>query len=72
MNSDALAKLEHDILTNINSLRDKVINMKDIVIKRLLEEIKNLHQRCRNLENKLVSTEYSLNQLEQCGRQKIV
>ena len=44
MNSDALAKLEHDILTNINSLRDKVINMKDTVIKRLLEEIKNLHQ----------------------------
>ena len=61
MNGDALAKLGHNILTNINSLRDKVINMKDRMIERLLEENKNPFQKCSNIVNTLVSTESSLN-----------
>ena len=68
MNGDALAKLEHNILTNINSLRDKVINMKDTMIKRLLEENKNPFQKCSNIVNTLIRTESSLNQLEQYGQ----
>ena len=56
MNGDALAKLGHNILTNINSLRDKVINMKDRMIERLLEENKNPFQKCSNIVNTLVST----------------
>ena len=66
---DALAKLEHNILTNVNRMRYEVINMKATVSKRLLEKKKNLHQQCSDLEYKLVSTESSLNQLEQYGRQ---
>ena len=45
MNGDALAKLKD----NINYLRDKVINMKDTVIKRLPEEKKHLHQNCSDI-----------------------
>ena len=42
--------------------------MKETVIKRLLQENKNLCQKCSDLENKLISTESYLNQLEQYGQ----
>ena len=42
MNGYTLAKLEQ--ILDINSLRDQVINMKDMVIKRQLEENKKLSE----------------------------
>ena len=45
MNGNALAGLEY----NIYNLRDEVINMKDTVMKRLLEEKKHLHEKCSNI-----------------------
>ena len=36
MNGDTLAKLEHNVLTNINSLRDEFFNMKCTVIEGLM------------------------------------
>lgn len=44
MNGEILAKLGYNILTNISSLRDDVINMKNTVIKRLLKLNKNLSE----------------------------
>ena len=38
MNDDVLTKLENGIMMNINSMRDEVMNVKDTVIKRLLQE----------------------------------
>lgn len=38
MNDDVLTKLENGIMMNINSMWDEVMNVKDTVIKRLLQE----------------------------------
>ena len=42
--------------------------MKDVIIKRLQDENGLLHWRCSTLEDKVVSLESSINQVEQCGR----
>lgn len=38
MNDDVLTKLENGIMMNVNSMGDEVMNVKDTVIKRLLQE----------------------------------
>lgn len=38
MNDDVLTKLENGIMMNINSMGDEAMNVKDTVIKRLLQE----------------------------------
>ena len=68
MKVDAFAKLDHNIMSNINKLRDEITNMKDSVIKRLLEKNEKLLKKCSKLKSRLVTTESSLNQLEQCWR----
>lgn len=68
MNDDVLTKSENGIMMNINSMGDEVMNVKDTVIKRLLQENERLRQIYSSLENKLTSSESSLNQLGQYGR----
>ena len=41
-NHDALVKLEGNIVNCINSLKEEIINLKDIVIKRLQDENERL------------------------------
>ena len=72
---DDLEKMEGNILeqiSNLNvevkSIKDEFLNMKDVIIKRLQEENELLHSRCSKLENKVVSLEQSVNQVEQYGR----
>ena len=72
---DALEKMEGNILEQISNLnvevksvKDEFLNMKDVIIKRLQEENELLHSRCSKLENKVVSLEQSVNQVEQYGR----
>ena len=72
---DALEKMEGNILEQISNLnvevkcmKDGFLNMKDVLIKRLQEENELLRSRCSKLENKVVSLEQSVNQVEQYGR----
>ena len=58
---EALGKLQNELssqisnLTNeVRSTRDEVINLKDVIIKRLQEENDLLWVRCSKLENKVI------------------
>ena len=62
VSNEALAKVE------LNCLKEEIINLKDIVIKRLQEENKKLREKCSRLENGVISNESSVNALEQYGK----
>ena len=67
VSNEALTKVEENIMSTMNCLKEEIINLKDIVIKRLQEE-KKLREKCSKLENDVVSNESSVNALEQYGR----
>ena len=67
-NHDPLVRLEENIINCINNLKEKIINLKDIVIKRLQDENEKMRAKCSTLENKVVSLEQNLNSLGQYGR----
>ena len=67
VSNEALAKVEENIISTINCLKEDIINLKDIAIKRLQEENKKLREKCSKLENDVVSNESSVNALEQYG-----
>ena len=46
MSQDSLHKLEKSIVQSINSLKDEIINLKDIVIKKLQDENARLKEKC--------------------------
>ena len=69
---DALEKMEGNILeqiSNLNvevkSMKDEFLDMKDVIIKRSQEENELLLSRCNKLENKVVSLEKSVDQVDQ-------
>ena len=68
VSNEVLAKVEENIISTINCLKGEIINLKDIVIKRLQEENKKLREKCSKLENDVISNESSVNALEQYGR----
>ena len=50
-----LQTLEANIIdNNINSLKDEIISLKDMVIKRLQEENERLHDKCQQWENSAI------------------
>ena len=51
MSQDSLDKLEKSIVQSINGLKDKIINLKDMVIKYLQDENARLKEKCEKLEN---------------------
>ena len=59
--SVAIANLETNLLDGFSSLKDKVIKLKDVIIRDLQEENAKLRSRVKVLENKF-------NHLEQHGR----
>ena len=72
---NAMEKMESNILVQISSLKadvrsmkDKFFNTKDVIIKHLQDENALLRSRCSTLEDKVVSHELSVNQVEQYGR----
>ena len=72
---DAKVKMESNILEQISSLKvdvrsmkDKFLNMNNVIIKCLQDENALLRSRCSKLEDKVVSLESSVNQVEQYGR----
>ena len=68
VSNEALAKVQENIISTINCLKEEIINLKDIVIKRLQEENKKLREKCSKLENDVISNESSVNASEQYGR----
>ena len=64
---DALAKIEQSIIKSISELKDKVLNLKDIVIKNLQEDNTRLQAKSNYLEKKVVSLEAKLNYRDQYG-----
>ena len=68
VSNETLAKIEKNIITTTNCLKEELINLKDIVIKWLREENKKLREKCSKLENDVVCNESSVNALEKCGR----
>ena len=68
VSNEVLAKVEENIISTINCLKEEIINLKDILIKRLQEENKKLREKCSKLENDVISNESSVNALEQYGR----
>ena len=58
-------ELEKKIASSINSLRDEITNLKDIITKKLQEDNERLRSRSSNLEN--LNKETSANALEQYG-----
>ena len=67
-NHDPLVKLEENIINCNNNLKEEIINLKDIVIKRFQDENERLRAKCSTLENKVVTLEQNLNSLGQYGR----
>ena len=72
---EALGKLQNELSSQISNLinqvrstRDEVINLKDVIIKRLQEENDLLRARCSKLENKVIDLESTINHTEQYGR----
>ena len=72
---DAIANLHSDLsekITNlttaVRSTKDEVINLNEKSIRRLQDENELHRAKCSKLENKVVSLESSINQVEQYGR----
>ena len=66
--SECPQTLEANIINNIYSLKDKIIRLKDAIIKRLQEENVRLCDKCQQLENRVVLVKLSHDALEQYGR----
>ena len=49
MSQDSLDKLEQSIVQSINSLKDEIINLKNIVIRNLQDENARLKVKCEKL-----------------------
>ena len=63
MTQDSLDKLERSIVQSINSLKDEIINLKDIVIKNLQDENARLKEKSEQPENRVAILESNHNDL---------
>ena len=68
MDISLLNNLEKFIVKSINSLKNEIINLKDIVIKNLQGENTRLKVKCAKLENRVAILESNHNDLAQYGR----
>ena len=64
VSSECLQTLEANIIDNINSLKDEIISLKDIIIKRILEENERLCDKYQQCENRVALIESSHDTLE--------
>ena len=49
-NQDQMKSMEDNIVNRINSHKDEIINLKEIVIRNLQDENEKLRRRCERLE----------------------
>ena len=66
--SEVLSAIKTSMESSFAELKDEIINLKEIVIKNLIEENKQLKNKVGSLEYKVQNLEYGLNSLEQYGR----
>ena len=64
--------MENNILSSINSLKDEILDLKEIVIKNLQNENEKLQQKCERLERHCAKYEPDHNALAQNGHQNNV
>ena len=65
---DQMKSMEDHIVNRINSLKDKIINLKEIVIRNLQDENEKLRRRCKRLEKRCLKYKSDHNTLTQYGR----
>lgn len=67
-NQGAFSKLEESILSSIKDLKDKMLKLKGIIIKKLQDDHERLRCKCNNFETWVVVLEASQNHLNQYWR----
>ena len=66
--AEEISKLRIDLVGNFHDLRDELINMKNIVIKKLQNENAQLKETIANLQHKVIILETATNSVEQYDR----
>ena len=60
LSNKTLAQVEENIISTLNCLKEEIVNLKDIVMKRLQEENKKLRENAVQLENDGVFNKFSV------------
>ena len=68
----SISKVESNLMQNITILKDKVINLKDIIVKNLQDENKLVKTKVNILENAIIDLEMQNNNLNQQSRRNNV
>ena len=63
-----ISKLRNDLAGNFHDLRDEIINMKNIIIKKHQDENAQLKETIANLQHKVIILETATNSVEQYDR----
>ena len=66
--SDLIRNLEKKMLSRFDGLDKEILNIKDIIIKDLQIENQRLRKKVNDLQKRIISSEESINSLEQYGR----
>ena len=66
--AEEISKLRNDLVGNSYNLRDEIINMKNIIIKKLQDQNAQLKQTIANLQHKVIILETATNSVEQYDR----
>ena len=69
-NQDQMKSMEDNIVNRINSVKDEIINLNEIVIRNLQGENEKLRRICERLEKQCSKYESDHNALAQYGRRK--
>ena len=72
MSQDSSDKFKQPIVQNVNSLKDEMINLKDVVIKNLHDENASLRVKYEKLESRVAILESNHKDLAQYGRRNNV
>ena len=67
-NQDQMKSMDNSIVNWINSLKDGIINIKEIVLRNLQDRNEKLKRRCEQLEKRCLKYESDHNALVQFGR----
>ena len=70
--SDSLAKIESKLSNSIDGLKDEIINLKEIIIKKLQDDNTRLSNKVAFLEDKIMKLEIESNQIDQYSRRNNV
>ena len=66
--AEEISKLRNDLVGNFHDLPDEIINMKNIIIRKLKDENAQLKETIANLQHKAIILETATNSVEQYNR----